>query len=138
MAAFASLIRDPEIYEKFDQIVLTHSCRYNSELVYGREAVHRAHQDLLVGELAQRQLAFYPTTTREPGPHTGRITNHIESGELFRALGLPPLDGYNDRAMICGSLPMVHDTKALLEAAGLTEGANNRPGDFVVERAFVG
>ena len=40
--------------------------------------------------------------------------------------------------MICGSMDFLKDTKALLDAAGLTEGANNRPAEFVVERAFVG
>ena len=137
MAPFASLIRDPYVYEKFEQVVLTHSCRDHNELTYGREAVGRAKADPLVGEAAQRKLIFYPTTTRETGPRMGRITLHIETGELFRSLDLPRFDAANDRAMICGSLPMVHDTKALLEAAGLTEGSNSRPGDFVVERAFV-
>jgi ferredoxin--NADP+ reductase len=137
IAPFASLIRDPETYEKFEQIVLTHSCRRHDELSYGHAAVRRAIEDPLVGDLAQRQLTFYPTTTREPGERTGRITAHIESGTLSRSLGLPPLDPAFDRAMICGSLPMVRDTKELLEAAGFEEGANNRPGDFVLERAFV-
>jgi ferredoxin--NADP+ reductase len=137
VAPFASLIRDPETYEKFEQIVLTHTCRYGDELTYGHEVVNRANSDPLVGELAQRQLVFYPTSTRASGPRTGRITNHIETGELFRELDLPPLHAGDDRAMICGSLPMVHDTKSLLETVGLQEGANSRPGDFVVERAFV-
>jgi len=137
MAPSASLIRDPDVYENFEQVVLTHSCRDRNELTYGREAVERAKADPLVGEAARRKLTFYPTTTRETGPRMGRITLHIETGELFRSLDLPRFDAANDRAMICGSLPMVHDTKALLEAAGLTEGSNNRPGDFVVERAYV-
>ena len=137
VAPFASLIRDPETYERFDQVVVTHTCRHDRELTYGREAVERAKADPLVGDAARRQLLFYPTTTREPGPRMGRITHHIETGELFQSLDLASFDATNDRAMICGSLPMVHDTKALLETAGMTEGANNRPGEFVVERAFV-
>jgi ferredoxin--NADP+ reductase len=137
IAPFASLIRDPEIYDRFDQVVLTHTCRHENELAYGHAAVRRANADPLVGEAAQSQLVFYPTTTRETGQRNGRITKHIETGELFRALDLPSFDPANDRVMICGSLPMVHDTRALLEAAGFKEGANNRPGDFVLERAFV-
>ena len=59
------------------------------------------------------------------------------SGDLATRLGIPPLDPKADRAMICGSAAMLKDTKALLEKAGLNEGANNKPGEFVVERAFV-
>ncbi|MFY0609876.1 MAG: ferredoxin--NADP reductase [Hyphomicrobiaceae bacterium] len=137
IAPFASLIRDPEIYERFEQIVVTHTCRDSGGLTYGWDVIQRAKDDPLVGEAAQQKLIFYPATTREDGPRKGRITQHIETGELFRTLDLPSLDAANDRAMICGSVPMVHDTKALLEAAGLAEGSNNKPGDFVVERAFV-
>ena len=32
IAPFASLIRDPEIYEKFNRIILTHTCRDHAEL----------------------------------------------------------------------------------------------------------
>ena len=43
-----------------------------------------------------------------------------------------------DRAMVCGSLAFNIDVKALLEKAGLREGANSDPAEFVVEKAFVG
>ena len=39
--------------------------------------------------------------------------------------------------MICGSMEMLKDTKSILEDFGLTEGANNNPSTYVVERAFV-
>jgi len=57
---------------------------------------------------------------------------------MFTDLGVPRLDPAIDRGMICGSTAMLKDTKALLEKAGLTEGANNKPAEFVIERAFVG
>jgi ferredoxin--NADP+ reductase len=40
--------------------------------------------------------------------------------------------------MVCGSLAFNLDIKALLERAGLREGANSDPAEFVVEKAFVG
>jgi ferredoxin--NADP+ reductase len=40
--------------------------------------------------------------------------------------------------MICGSMEMIADTKAIVEGFGLKEGANNNPSTYVVERAFVG
>ncbi|MFN4169957.1 MAG: ferredoxin--NADP reductase [Pannonibacter phragmitetus] len=138
IAPFASLIRDPETYEKFDQVILTHTCREVAELRYGEELVEATKNDPLIGELASEKLVHYTSVTREDFPRQGRITDLIESGKLFTDLGVPPLDPAIDRGMICGSMEMIRDTKALLEKAGLNEGANNKPGEFVVERAFVG
>ena len=94
--------------------------------------------DELIGELVDGKLVYYPTTTREESPKMGRITTLIESGEVFRDIGIPPLDPAVDRAMVCGSLAFNLDIKSLLERAGLREGANSDPAEFVVEKAFVG
>ena len=95
-------------------------------------------RDPLVGEIASTRLTYYPSVTREDHVHVGRITELIESGRLFRDLGILGLDSVGDRVMICGSMAMISDTRALLEAAGLREGSNAAPGDYVVEKAFVG
>jgi ferredoxin--NADP+ reductase len=137
-APFASLLRDPETWESYDEVVVTHTCREAAELAYGREVVEGLAQDPLIGELVGGKLRYYPTTTRELSTKMGRITTLIESGEIFRDLGIPPLDPAVDRAMVCGSLAFNLDLKALLERAGLREGANSEPGEFVVEKAFVG
>ena len=136
IAPFASLIRDPETYEKFDEVVLTHTCRDVAELTYGQELVASLKDDPLCGEFAHG-LRLYSTTTREDYPRMGRITDLMNSGKLFDDLGLPKISHETDRGMICGSMEMLRDTKALLESFGLVEGANNRPDTFVVERAFV-
>ncbi|WP_417668097.1 ferredoxin--NADP reductase [Roseibium sp.] len=138
LAPFASLIRDPETYEKFEQVIVTHTCREVAELKYGLDLVEETKNDPLIGELAREKLVHYTSVTREDYPFKGRITDLIESGKLFTDLGVPPLDPAIDRGMICGSMEMLKDTKALLEKAGLNEGANNKPAEFVVERAFVG
>ena len=141
-APFASLLRDPETYEKFDEVVITHTCREVAELTYGAELIESIRTDELLQELIGAdhlaKLKYYPTTTREQSPKMGRITTLIETGELFEDLGVPPLDPDTDRAMICGSLGFNIDVKALLEQAGLREGANSEPREFVVEKAFVG
>lgn len=137
IAPFASLIRDPETYDKFEKVILCHTCRLTAELDYGYETVAAAQADPLVGEEATAQLVHYPTTTREESPRMGRITDLITSGKLFGDLDLPPIDPTHDRGMICGSMAFLKDTKALLEGFGLTEGANSKPAEFVVERAFV-
>ncbi|MCR9087646.1 MAG: ferredoxin--NADP reductase [Rhodobacteraceae bacterium] len=137
IAPFASLIRDPETYEKFDEVILTQTCREAAELTYGKELVAQVMDDPLVGELAQGRLRHYCSVTREAYACTGRITDLMVSGQLFSDLGVPPITPETDRGMICGSMAMLRDTKALLEGFGLVEGANNKPATFVVERAFV-
>lgn len=137
IAPFASLIRDPETYEKFAQIILCHTCRDAAELTYGRDLVRDLRTDPLVGEMAGG-LIHYATTTRQPSARMGRQTDLMASGALFADLGLPPISAATDRGMICGSVDMLRDTKAALEAFGLEEGANSKPATFVVERAFVG
>ncbi len=137
IAPFASLIRDPETYEKFEQVILTHTCRHIAELKYGEDLVALCNDDPLVGEFAKGRLIHYTSVTREPFPRTGRITDLMETGKLFADLGVPPINPEEDRGMICGSMAMLNDTKRVLEKFGLEEGSNARPATFVVERAFV-
>lgn len=135
-APFASLIRDPETYDKFDEVIVTHTCREVAELQYSRELVASVKDDPLCGEFAGG-LRLYATTTREESPFMGRITDLLESGKVFEDLAVPPMSPRTDRGMICGSMDMLKDTKAALEGFGLVEGSNSAPGTFVVERAFV-
>lgn len=141
-APFASLLREPQTYEDYDEIIMTHTCRDVAELTYGRELIEGLKSDEmmieLLGEENLHKLRYYPTTTREQSPKMGRITTLIENGTLFSDLGVPPLSPETDRAMVCGSLDFNRDIKALLEHAGLEEGANSDPKQFVIEKAFVG
>lgn len=138
IAPFASLIRDPETYEKFHEVILTHTCRHASELAYGEELVSALNTDPLIGEMAAGKLTHYTTLTQDKHPREGRITERLASGALFKDLDVPPIDLATDRAMICGSIGLNTDLKAQLSECGLTEGANNRPAEFVLEKAFVG
>ena len=138
IAPFAALIRDPDVYEQFDEVILTHTCRDRDELCYGEWLMNETKNDPLIGEMASQKLRYYPTTTREQSPKMGRITHLIENGTLFDDLDVPPFDPSIDRVMICGSMGLNTDVKALLEAAGLEEGANSKPATYVLEKAFVG
>lgn len=138
IAPFASLIRDPETYERFDEVILTHTCRQRAELSYGLRLVESLKDDPLVGEMIGDKLLHVTSLTREDYPLRGRITTLIESGELFENAGTPKLNPTEDRVMICGSMDMINDTKALVETFGLTEGSNSNPAEFVVEKSFVG
>jgi ferredoxin--NADP+ reductase len=137
IAPFASLIRDPETYEKFDEVILTHTCREVAELKYGFDLVDEIRNHEFLSEIVGNKLRHYATVTREDYPFQGRITDLIHNGKMFADLGVPHFDPAVDRGMICGSAAMLKETKELLEAAGLTEGANSKPGEFVIERAFV-
>ena len=137
-APFASLLREPETWEKYDQVIMMHTCRETAELDYGRALIESLADDPLIGDLIGDKLKYYPTTTREPSPLMGRITDNLTSGKVFQDLNLPPMDAQDDRAMVCGSLAFNHDLKAVLESFGLHEGANSEPLEFVVEKAFVG
>ena len=137
VAPFASLMREPEPYEKFEKVILTQTCRLNSELAYGEDLEKRLMEDPLVGEDAQQKFIRYATTTRDTSDRMGRITDLIKSGKLFEDLGLPELNPEEDRVMICGSMGLNMDIKEILEARGFSEGANSRPGEYVIERAFV-
>ncbi len=138
IAPFASLMRDPETYDKYDSVIMMHTCREVAELEYGRQLVESLKDDPLIGEMAADKLLYYPTTTREPSSFMGRITDNLTSGRVFADLGLPPINAEHDRAMVCGSLAFNHDVKAVLEKFGLHEGANSEPLEYVVEKAFVG
>jgi ferredoxin--NADP+ reductase len=137
-APFASLIRDPETYEKYDTVIMMHTCREADELEYGRRLVEDLRNDELIGEMVEGKLLYYPTTTRETTAQMGRITDNLASGKAFADLGLPPMNPKEDRAMVCGSMAFNIDVKAVLEGFGLREGANSEPLEYVVEKAFVG
>jgi len=142
IAPFASLIREPQTYEDYDQIILTHTCRELAELEYGRQLVDTVRNDELLGELLGQEnlkkLVYYPTTTRDESPKMGRITDLMKSGELFSDLGITDFGPEADRAMVCGSMGLNMDIKEILESHGLREGANSDPKEYVVEKAFVG
>jgi ferredoxin--NADP+ reductase len=137
LAPFLSLAREPDVYDRFDKVVVAHTVREVRELAH-RALFERdlpAHEFL--GEIVAGKLVYYPSVTREPFRTQGRITDLIESGRIFADLGLPALDPAHDRVMLCGSEAMNRDCKALLEARGFEEGSNNAPGTYVVEKAFV-
>lgn len=141
-APFASLLRDPQTYEDYDQVIVTHTCRDVAELEYGRQLIENLRKDEmmleLLGEENLAKLTYYPTTTREESPKMGRITTLLKDGTVFADLGIEGISAETDRAMVCGSMGLNTDLKEILEGFGLEEGANSDPKHYVVEKAFVG
>ena len=137
MAPFLSIIRDPETYERFDEVILVHGVREVKELAYHQYLTEELPKHEILGEMVSEQFKYYPTVTREPFRNQGRITDLIDIGKLFTDLSVPHLTREVDRVMLCGSPSMLKDLKARLDARGFHEGNTTTPGDYVVERAFV-
>jgi ferredoxin--NADP+ reductase len=137
LAPFASLIKDPDVYDAYETIILAHGCRQVSELAYGERLVENLRQDELFGPLLEGKLIYYPTVTREPFRNRGRITDLIASGQLFGDVGLPVLDKATDRIMLCGSPGMLEELHSMFTGRGFVEGSHSEPGHFVIEKAFV-
>ena len=137
LAPFLSVIRDPQTYEKFEEVILIHGVREVAELAYHDYLSEELPRHEILGEMVSAQLKYYPTVTREAFRNQGRINELIDSGKLFADLGVPPLSPLEDRVMLCGSPEMLATLKELLEKRDFEEGNTTRPGDFVIERAFV-
>jgi len=102
LAPFMSLIRDPEVYERFESVVLVHGCRWIADLAYLDRITRALPEDDVMGGMIGEKLIYYPTVTREPFRHVGRITTLLQGDRLTADIGLPPLDPANDRVMLCG------------------------------------
>ncbi|MEP1521649.1 ferredoxin--NADP reductase [Ascidiaceihabitans sp.] len=141
-APFASLLREPQTYEDYDEVIITHTCRDVAELEYSRKLIEDLQSDELMQELIGAEnlakIRYYPTTTREQSPKMGRITTLLQDGTVFKDLGIDGISADTDRAMVCGSMGLNTDIKEIMEGFGLEEGANSDPKHYVVEKAFVG
>jgi ferredoxin--NADP+ reductase len=137
LAPWLSLARDPEVYERFDEIIVTHTVREVADLNYRELLGHELANDEILGELIDGKLRYYPSVTREDFVNKGRITDLITSGKLFADLGLPEPDPAVDRFMMCGGPSVLADLKQILLDRGYEEGSIASPGDFVLEKAFV-
>lgn len=137
LAPFASILQDPAIWEAYETVVMMHGCREVAELAYGQRLVRTLPENEYFGELVRDKLVYYPTATREPFLHKGRIPELLSGGLFFSDTGQAPLDPATDRIMLCGSPPMLADLRSLLDGLGFEEGSGSRPGSYVIERAFV-
>ncbi len=137
LAPFMSVIKDPEVYERFEKIILVHGVRYVSELAYKSHILSELPQHEYLAEEISEKLIYYPTVTRESFENEGRLTDLITSGKLCDDIGLEQLNPLNDRAMICGSPSMLKDLCKILDGMGFKASQHTGdPADYVIERAF--
>ena len=137
LAPFMSMIRDPDVYEQFEHVVLAHGVRVASELGYSDYIRHELPQHEYIGEQVRNQLRYYPTVTREQFENQGRLTELLDTGKLCADVGLPDLNPEHDRVMICGNPSMLGELVSWLEARGFREGKSHEAAHYTIERAFV-
>jgi len=137
LAPFLSVIKDPDIYEHFQTVILVHGCRFINELTYQKLITSELQNNEYFGDSVREKLIYYPAVTREPFRNYGRITELVESGKLMRDIGLPPFNVEDDRFMLCGSPGMLKSLSAILDAHGFRETRKSDFREYVVERAFV-
>ena len=137
LAPFLSVIKDPDVYENFEKVVLVHGCRYINELTYEKLITQELQNNEFFGEEVRKKLIYYPAVTREPFKNYGRINELMGSGKLMEDIGLPPLNVEDDRFMLCGSPGMLKTISAMLTDLGFQETRKSDFREFVVERAFV-
>jgi len=136
IAPFLCLMRDPELYEHYSNVIISHTCRFEDDLMYSKEVIGQFIDDEEIGEMAHGKLTYFGSyTERKPGSRP-RITDLIRSGEFFRQINREHFNPERDRVMICGSLPMINDLSKLLTEYGFEEGSHNKPGSYTIEKAF--
>ncbi len=137
LAPFMSIIKDIDVYELFDNVILTHGVRYVSELAYQDRIENELPNNEYFGDIIREKLKYYPTVTREPYRNTGRLTDLLRSGKLTEDLNLADIDPENDRFMLCGSPAMLDELTSMLDDLGFKEARGGQAGHYVIERAFV-
>lgn len=135
VAPFASLARAPETYDRFENVILVHTCRYEAELTYSKALVEDVNVMLQFFGIDPTRFRNFITSTRD-GEEGPRVTKWLKLG-----IGHQPyqkLTRLRDRVMICGSMDMTKECQTICrEELNMTEGSVSRPADFVIEKAFV-
>lgn len=149
LAPFMSIIKDPDIYEAFEKVILVHCVREVSELAYQQEILQELPNNPYFGDLVTEKLVYFPSVTREDfdfkqahesstkEDHQQRITDLMTSGRLTKSIGMPTINPQDDRFMLCGNNDMLQDTMDILNAAGFSKANSRNRGDYVIEQAFI-
>ena len=137
LAPFLSIIKDPEVYEQFDKVILTHGVRYAACLAYHDFIMYELPNNEFIGDIIKQKLLYYPTVTREPFKNQGRLTDLLQSGKLEKDLSMPEVNVKDDRFMLCGSEAMIKDMTEILNKKGFIAARKRTQGHYVLENAFV-
>ncbi len=137
LAPFMSIIKDPEVYEHFDKVILTHGVRYSACLAYHDFITQELPNNEFIGDMVKDKLLYYPTVTREPYKNEGRLTDLLKSGKLAKDLNMSEINIEDDRFMLCGSEALIKDMSKILDDKGFIAAKKRTQGHYVLENAFV-
>jgi ferredoxin--NADP+ reductase len=125
IAPFVSMVRDPETYDKYENVYLFHTVRQQ------RELAHKVGLVRLQSEMFPN-LEYIDTVTEEDYVRPGRFWHYIEDY-------LPGgFDKERDAVMVCGSPELNKYCRNYFTGMGWEEGNQGEMGDFLLERAFAG
>ena len=130
LGPYLSILRTPELWQRFSKVVLVHGVPLRAELAYG---------DLL-GDLQTQyadQLHVLSCVTREPNPSglAERVTTALQSGRLEHAVGIE-INPTHTHVMLCGNHAMLDEMKVLLGERGLQRHLRHKPGHITTEQYF--
>lgn len=127
LGPFLSILRSPDVWEKFDRCVLVHAVRHAEELTY---------QDAIASIAGKHAGAFtyvqFVSREQHPGALHGRIPAAILDRRLETRTGIA-LTPDNSHVMLCGNPAMVEDTQKTLETLGMRKHRRREPGHVTVE-----
>lgn len=132
VAPFLSILRDPGVWERFENLILAYSVRERRDLAYVDEIAALSRDPLFAPH--GRKLRFVPVVTREkvPGMLNRRLTELCADGTLEREVGVA-IDPARSRMLICGNPQMLDDLRGILTARGLKPDRSREPGNLAFE-----
>ena len=135
LAPFLSMIKQPSIWQRFEQLVLVHSVSFAGELVY-QDSIQQIMDNPYLQEQGAR-LHYQPVLTREQksGCLNKRLPECISSGLLEETLA-SHFSIEDTRFMICGNPQMITDTHKALTKRGFTLNRVRIPGQILLENGF--
>ncbi|MDP2092217.1 MAG: ferredoxin--NADP reductase, partial [Pseudohongiella sp.] len=86
LAPFMSIIRDPEVYERFEKVILVHGVRRIIDLAYRDYITNELPQNEFFGDVVREKLVYYPTVTRDEFVNQGRVTDILVDGTLSQKI----------------------------------------------------
>lgn len=132
LGPFLSILKTREPWMRFDQVVLVHGIRDNSEVAYldDLKALQNDHP---------QQFQYHHSITREPkstliqsATLTMRIPSALADGSLESLCGLS-ISAKSTQVLVCGNPSMVADCCAVLETKGLKKNRRREAGQITTE-----
>ena len=124
---FLSILKNIDVWQRFEKVVLVYSVRDLSELAYQQQVVE-------IEDQWPQKFSFIPLVTREEveGMLNQRITDSIEDDSLEQITGI--VIDEDSHIMMCGNSAMISDVTEVLEKRGLRKHRRREPGHMTTEK----